>query len=80
MNAINNNVVPYLVMIVMGFMIYILWQANEAKDIEIAKANKYAKQNEFNMGVVQQYNEQRFDELAQIKMSKWKKGKQHGSF
>lgn len=76
----DKNWIPYALIIIMGLIIFILWQANEAKGIKIAKAKEVAKQQEFNTIVIQEYNQKKFDELDAINKSKWSKGKHHGSF
>ena len=77
---VDKNWIPYALIIIMGLIIYIMYDKIEDKNklLEQAKAN--SELNAFTTVAIQEYNEERFKKIDEIYKSKWKKGKQHGSF
>ena len=75
MKLINNNIIPYMAITIMGLIIYILWEANLTKDKEIANAKAETELINKNMGTIQAYNESKFVELERLKKDAWKEGR-----
>jgi len=75
-----NNLIPYLLVVGMGFVTYYLWIDNIEKGIELRESKVLIDDAHVNMGIIQEYNEKRFKELSKIRKTVWKEGEHEGSF
>lgn len=67
MGAINNNIIPYLLMFAFAYFGY--QEHLKAKQAEADRELIYD-----NMSTIQSYNERKFDEIRAIKKEVWKEG------
>lgn len=72
---VKNNLIPYIVIGVLGFFVYTQHNSLIAKDIALAAANASAELANENMGFIVGYTESRFEKLAALKKDEWRKGK-----
>lgn len=70
----TNNLIPYLAIIGMGFIIYFLWQSNIKKDLEIEqqKANVESLTEAF--AIQSAYSNEQNDKMQKAMNSKFKEG------
>ena len=72
---IKNNLLPYIALAVMGYVIYIQHSSGIEKDREIANAKASAEQANVNMNHIIGYTDSRFKKIEDLKNNVWKKGK-----
>lgn len=84
MGILNNNILPYILLVVLGWGAYV---QNEKQNMVIeaqAKANEQAladnNQAYETMSVMQEYNQMQFDELGKRKKEVTKYGKNTGRY
>lgn len=76
----HTNFIPYLLIIIMGFMLYIAYDEIKESEARAEHAEKEAETAMYNLGVIQSYNEQRFEELSKVRNKGWKRGKHKSKF
>ena len=72
---VKNNLLPYIALAVMGYVIYIQHSAGIEKDMRIAQAEASAELDREAMGHVVSYVDSRFDKIKELKKETWEKGK-----
>lgn len=75
-----NNFIPYIIIIIMSYIIYYLFTQNIEANLKLDEASINIETAYETMGDIQAYNEERFDSLREIKDTKWKEGKHEKSF
>lgn len=70
----HNNLIPYVAIVGMGFVIYLLWHSNIQKDLALAQeeANREALQQAF--AVQAMYANEAIEKIQSIQNQKWKEG------
>ena len=71
----QNNLLPYIAIVIMGYFMYQLIQSNVAKDLEIANEKAEKELMNKNIGTIQNYTMLRIDALEKINKTEWKEGK-----
>ena len=72
---IKNNLLPYIAIAIMGYMIYYQHKDGILKDIALANAKEQAELQNDNIGFLVGYTDNKFAELEKVRTSKWKEGK-----
>jgi len=70
----HNNLLPYVAIGAMAFVIYLLWQSNIKKDFELAQeeANREALQEAF--AIQAMYANEAIEKIQSIQNQKWEEG------
>lgn len=70
----HNNLLPYVAIGGMAFVIYLLWQSNMQKDFALAQeeANREALQEAF--AIQAMYANEAIEKIQSIQNQKWKEG------
>jgi len=71
----HNNLLPYIAMGVMGYVIYILWAGNIEKDLQLeqAKVNFETMQDAWNTKTL--YHDEMLKQIQNTLNERWKEGR-----
>ena len=77
---VNNNIIPYLLIAIMGLGLYLQYTISEAKDDKIKELEASNLEAFKTMNIIQTYNEERLNALEKVRATKWKEGKHEAKF
>ena len=77
---LQHNLIPYILVVLLGVSTYFLWEDNIDKTRELEESKAQIEGAYINMGIIQSYNEDRFNQLSKARRNTWKEGKHEGTF
>lgn len=76
----TSNILPYILLVALSYGTYTLWESKIQTELKLEEAKENAMIANESIAIIQGYNEKRFEELSEVRKTKWKEGYHEGSF